>query len=125
MGIAIEGFHHFNVVKWVGLPTSFPDPGDPIGVTSNRVIRRDQPIVKKMYYFKMEPKIASQKEIPHHDVMRVWSYRAELRMCRPSNQRHSFHKKLFLTEMKTCQFVTFTRIEPNYLRHWLESRLCL
>lgn len=53
MGKAIEGFHHFNVVNWMGLPIHWLiPPGDAVGVMSNQVTRRDQTIVKKMDYFK-------------------------------------------------------------------------
>ena len=45
MGSAIEGFHHFNVVNWEGLPTSLAD---------------DQPIVKKIDYIKIELAIMAQ-----------------------------------------------------------------
>jgi hypothetical protein len=47
MGRAIEGFHHFNVGNWVGLPTSMADPSWKTLLESCPTIRRDQPIMMK------------------------------------------------------------------------------
>jgi hypothetical protein len=55
LGSAIEVFYHFHVDNWL-IP-----PGDPVGVMSNRVIRRNQLIVKKKIdYFKMDMPMLSQ-----------------------------------------------------------------
>jgi hypothetical protein len=65
MGSAIEGYRHFNVVNWVGLPTPLADlPGDPVGDKSNGNIRRGQPIVKKTYYFKSEIALMTLSQMP-------------------------------------------------------------